>query len=126
MSSQMSYGTIKPQPKFNAIETAGKLRKAMKGLGCSKSKVAAAYAKEYGSELLNDLKSELHGELEDVIVALMIPPPVSDARELRKAISVSFFELLFTTTFFVERNKIRGGVGEGKSGGKTTASCPKF
>lgn len=39
MCAQRSYGTIKPQPDFNAEETAKKLHKAMKGIGCNKSKV---------------------------------------------------------------------------------------
>lgn len=42
----------------------------------------------YGKDLLADLKSELHGDFEDLVLALMERPPVYDAMQLRKAMEV--------------------------------------
>uniref|UniRef100_A0A915C3R9 Annexin n=1 Tax=Parascaris univalens TaxID=6257 RepID=A0A915C3R9_PARUN len=95
------FGTIRPQTNFDASETAENLKKAMKGFGCDKKKVvheltrinnaqrqivAAEYAAKYGTSLMHDLKSELHGDLEEVILALMLSPAVYDSRHLQKAI----------------------------------------
>ncbi|GMS83873.1 hypothetical protein PENTCL1PPCAC_6048 [Pristionchus entomophagus] len=92
--------SVKPYPAFHANDDAETLRNAMKGLGCNNSKViqvlcartngqrqeiARAFKTMYGKDLLDDLKSELHGDFEDVILALMERSPVYDARQLRKA-----------------------------------------
>ncbi|VDK40157.1 unnamed protein product [Gongylonema pulchrum] len=96
--------TIRPYQPFNPNGDAETLRKAMKGLGCDKTKVvnvlcaranfqrqqiAAAYKTMYGKDLINDLKSELSGDFEDLILALMEPPASYDAQQLRKAMAVS-------------------------------------
>ena len=81
-------------------QDADALKKAMKGIGCdSKAMVAIclgktnaqrlevvkAYKASYGRDLIADLKSELHGHLEDAMVALYTDPIEFDADELRKA-----------------------------------------
>lgn len=93
-------GTIKPCSGFNATEDAHKLRKAMKGIGtdedaiidilvrCSVSQrqeVNIAYKTSVGRDLIGDLKSELTGNFEDVIVGMMTPLTLYDVRELKKA-----------------------------------------
>lgn len=41
-------------------------------------------------DLIDDLKSELGGDLEEVCIALMTPPRTFDARQINKAIKVSY------------------------------------
>ena len=43
---------------------------------------------------MKDLKSELGGKLEDVVVALFLKPDEFDATECRQAISVRFYLLI--------------------------------
>uniref|UniRef100_F1L7E0 Annexin n=1 Tax=Ascaris suum TaxID=6253 RepID=F1L7E0_ASCSU len=102
MSHHQFGGTIRQQRNFNPVQTAENLKEAMKGLGCDKHKVleeltrincaqrqivAAEYMARYGSDLSHDLKKELRGDFEEVILALMLSPAVYDARYLHKAIS---------------------------------------
>ena len=76
------------------------LKKAFKGVGRDKKAVVditvnrtnaqrqqirEAYKASYGRDLMKDLKSELHGHLEDGILALFTDPIEYDADELRKA-----------------------------------------
>ena len=76
------------------------LKQAFKGIGCDKKKVVEitvnrtnaqrqaikdAYKSSYGRDLMKDLKSELHGHLEDGILALFTDPIEYDADELRAA-----------------------------------------
>ncbi|XP_015199494.2 annexin A5a [Lepisosteus oculatus] len=94
-------GTVKPYPKFDANADATTLYKAMKGLGtdedtilqlltarsnAQRQQIAAAYKTLYGKDLIEDLKSELGGKFETVIVGLMTPPTLYDVQELRNAI----------------------------------------
>ncbi|XP_063045738.1 annexin A5a [Engraulis encrasicolus] len=86
---------------FNAKSDAELLRKAMKGIGTDedtilmlltsrsnrqRQEIKAAFKKAHGKDLVKELKSELGGKLEDLIVALMSPPASYDANELHKAI----------------------------------------
>ncbi|XP_063364569.1 annexin B10 isoform X5 [Cydia amplana] len=89
--------TVVGVANFNAAEDAATLRGAMKGFGtdeqtiidilCSRSNaqrqaIAQAFTHEYGRDIIEDLKSELGGHFEDVIVALMRPPAEYLCKEL--------------------------------------------
>ncbi|XP_030639391.1 annexin A5a [Chanos chanos] len=94
-------GSVRPFQNFNAKQDAEVLHKAMKGIGtdedailmllaarCNDQRqlIKAAFKKAYGKDLVKELKSELGGKFEDLVVALMTPPISYDANELRKAI----------------------------------------
>jgi len=93
-------GTVLAKDDFDAEEDAKTLREAMRGLGTDEDAIielltdrncqerlfiAWKYKACYGRELLEDLKRELRGNLEQAIEALMLPPPVYDAKTLREA-----------------------------------------
>ncbi|XP_062995597.1 annexin A4 [Elgaria multicarinata webbii] len=94
-------GTIKGASNFSAEADAQKLRKAMKGLGtdediiievlCNRSlaqrqEIKMIYKATIGRDLINDLKSELSGKFEKVIVGLMTPITLYDVEELKRAL----------------------------------------
>ncbi|KAL0838526.1 hypothetical protein ABMA28_016642 [Loxostege sticticalis] len=89
--------TVFGAPNFNALEDAATLRAAMKGFGTDeqaiidiltarsnqqRQAISQAFTHEYGRNLIEDLKSELGGHFEDVIVALMLPPEEYLCKEL--------------------------------------------
>ncbi|XP_025079052.1 annexin A4-like isoform X1 [Pomacea canaliculata] len=93
--------TIKPASPFSPEAASESLRKAMKGLGTDEATIISIlthhsneqrreiekqFKTMYGRDLKSDLKSELSGRFEDVILALLDPPRVYDARELKNAI----------------------------------------
>lgn len=93
-------GTVKAASGFNAIEDAQALRKAMKGLGtdedaiirvlayrstAQRQEIRTAYKTTIGRELIDDLKSELSGNFEQVIIGMMTPTVLYDVQELRRA-----------------------------------------
>jgi len=87
-------GTIRSNPHFNAEEACKKLQKAMKGPGTDektiievltshdnqqRQQIKSYYQTAYGKELVKELKSELGGNLEDVVLGLMMTPIEWDA-----------------------------------------------
>lgn len=92
--------TVLPFPSFDPAEDGAALRKAMKGFGtdeqaiidilCARTNsqrqiISQWFLKEYGRDLISDLKSELGGKFEDVILALMSPPVEYICKEIHKA-----------------------------------------
>ncbi|XP_071763832.2 annexin A4-like isoform X2 [Centroberyx gerrardi] len=94
-------GSIKDFPGADPLRDVEVLRKAMKGFGTdenaiiellgsrtSKQRVpmVAAYKTTYGKDLKHDLKSELTGNFESLVLAMLMKPSHFDASELREAI----------------------------------------
>ncbi|CAH2980625.1 unnamed protein product [Chilo suppressalis] len=94
--------TVVGMVNFNAAEDAAALRAAMKGFGtdeqaiidilttrsnAQRQAISQAFTHEYGRDLIDDLKSELGGHFEDVIVALMMPPEEYLCKELHHCMS---------------------------------------
>ncbi|XP_071952079.1 uncharacterized protein [Antedon mediterranea] len=94
------HGIVKDKPGFDGHREAEILRKAMKGIGtdekaiidvltsCSnkqRQKVILDYKTMYGKDLISNLKGEIKGKFEDVVLGLLQLPAVFDAHQLRKA-----------------------------------------
>uniref|UniRef100_A0ABI0P0U7 Annexin n=1 Tax=Bos taurus TaxID=9913 RepID=A0ABI0P0U7_BOVIN len=97
-------GTVTDFPGFDEQADAETLWKAMKGLGtdeesiltlltsrsnAQRQEIAVAFKTLFGRDLLDDLKSELTGKFEKLIVALMKPSRLYDAYELKHALKGS-------------------------------------
>ncbi|KAI0229426.1 Annexin-B12 [Lamellibrachia satsuma] len=98
-------GTIKPHPactKEHLEDVAKQMKKAFKGLGTDEYRIIKLltthnnaqrqdiklyYATAFGSDLVDDLKSEIAGNFEDLAVALLVPADEYDARCLHNAIA---------------------------------------
>lgn len=96
-----SRGTVRASSNFDASADAEVLFKAMKGLGtdedsilqlltarsnAQRQQIKATYKTLYGKDLVDNLKSELGGKFESLIVGLMSPPLEYDVTELRNAV----------------------------------------
>ncbi|VDP31573.1 unnamed protein product [Soboliphyme baturini] len=94
-------GTIRPSGDFDPKQDAESLKKAMKGMGtnekeiidilCKRSNAERQQIREefkslYGESLIKELKKELSGDFESLIIGLMYSEPEYDARTLRKAV----------------------------------------
>ncbi|XP_065670429.1 annexin A4 isoform X2 [Hydra vulgaris] len=100
--SAPTRGTIFPKSPFDAEADCELLRKAMRGVGtdedalinilvapCNRQRVEIRlrYKTMFGKDLMNDLKSELSGNLEETLLALLEPTVLFDAKCLRKAMA---------------------------------------
>ena len=89
-----------PIMNYNPEKDCDMLRQAMKGAGTDEStiiniignrtnfqlqEIKKYYQTSYGKDLIKQLKSELSGKFEDVIIALFDPPAEYDAKNLYKA-----------------------------------------
>uniref|UniRef100_A0A2K6CJT3 Annexin n=1 Tax=Macaca nemestrina TaxID=9545 RepID=A0A2K6CJT3_MACNE len=95
-------GSIHDFPGFDPNQDAEALYTAMKGFGSDKEaildiitsrsnrqrqEICQSYKSLYGKDLIADLKYELTGKFERLIVGLMRPPAYCDAKEIKDAIS---------------------------------------
>ncbi|XP_062141243.1 annexin B10 [Drosophila sulfurigaster albostrigata] len=94
--------TVVPRNPFDPANDSQELRDAMRGLGTDeqriidvlttrtngqRQKIRAIYESEFESDLIDDLKGELGGHFEDVIVALMRPPVEYLCKQLHAAMA---------------------------------------
>uniref|UniRef100_A0A2K5E3J2 Annexin n=1 Tax=Aotus nancymaae TaxID=37293 RepID=A0A2K5E3J2_AOTNA len=94
-------GTITDASGFDPLRDAEVLRKAMKGFGTDeqaiidclgsrsnkqRQQIILSFKTAYGKDLIKDLKSELSGNFEKTILALMKTPVLFDVYEIKEAI----------------------------------------
>lgn len=94
------HPTVVPYPGFNASSDGDTLRAAMKGFGTDeqtiidiltarsnkqRQEIGEYFTNALGRDIIDDLKSELGGKFEDVIVGLMMPPEQYLCKQLYKA-----------------------------------------
>ncbi|XP_067285190.1 annexin A11b [Pseudorasbora parva] len=94
-------GSMKDFPGADPLKDVEVLRKAMKGIGTDENAIIellgnrtikqrvpllAAYKTTYGKDLIKDLKSELTGNFEDLVLNMLKSPAQLDAYELKQAI----------------------------------------
>ncbi|XP_053921668.1 annexin A5 [Cuculus canorus] len=99
--AKYTRGTVTAFSPFDARADAEALRKAMKGMGtdeetilnilisrnnAQRQEIAAAFKTLFGRDLVDDLKSELTGKFETLMVSLMRPAYIFDAHALKHAI----------------------------------------
>ncbi|XP_063066855.1 annexin A4 [Engraulis encrasicolus] len=101
MAAMGTRGTITQAANFKAEEDVEKFRGAMKGAGTNEAaiievvahrtiaqrqQIKAAYKQSVGKDLEDDIRSELTGNFEKVVVGLMMTATEYDAYELHNAI----------------------------------------
>lgn len=94
--------TVIPAENFDPADDAKTLKQAFKGFGSDEKAIIDVIARRsleqrldiaeqfktmYGKDLIKELKSELSGNFEDCIIALMTHPVEYQAKQLHKAIS---------------------------------------
>ncbi|XP_048797247.1 annexin A5 isoform X2 [Lagopus muta] len=99
--AKYTRGTVTAFSPFDARSDAEALRKAMKGMGtdeetilkiltsrnnAQRQEIASAFKTLFGRDLVDDLKSELTGKFETLMVSLMRPARIFDAHALKHAI----------------------------------------
>ncbi|XP_075399664.1 annexin A3 [Tenrec ecaudatus] len=92
--------TIQDYPGFSAAADAKAIHKAIRGVGTDEERliniltershtqrqlIVKEYQEVYGKELKDDLKGDLSGNFEQIMVALVTPPAVFDAKQLKEA-----------------------------------------
>ncbi|CAG7733956.1 unnamed protein product [Allacma fusca] len=92
--------TVFPADSFDSEADATVLRNAMKGWGCDNAEIIQVLSKRnanqrvaieesyknlYGRDLTDDLKDELGGNFERLVIAMMLPWPQVCARAIKKA-----------------------------------------
>uniref|UniRef100_A0A8C5KF51 Annexin n=1 Tax=Jaculus jaculus TaxID=51337 RepID=A0A8C5KF51_JACJA len=95
-----SRGTIRDYPGFSPSVDAEAIRKAIRGIGtdektliriltersnAQRQLIVREYQAAYEQELKDDLKGDLSGNLKHIMVALVTPPAVFDAKQLKKS-----------------------------------------
>lgn len=100
LSQKYGHGTVIAKTPFDAEADCELLRKAMRGVGTDENQLISILAERsnaqrvevrlryktmFGKDLMNDLKSELSGNLEECLLALMEPSVLYDAKCLRRA-----------------------------------------
>uniref|UniRef100_A0A8C8T2P8 Annexin n=1 Tax=Peromyscus maniculatus bairdii TaxID=230844 RepID=A0A8C8T2P8_PERMB len=93
-------GTIKDYPGFSPAVDAEAIRKAIRGIGtdekalisiltersnAQRQLIAKEYQATYEQELKDDLKGDLSGHFEHIMVALVTAPALFDAKQLKKS-----------------------------------------
>ncbi|MBN3316456.1 ANXA4 protein, partial [Atractosteus spatula] len=101
MAAIGSRGTVTEASGFNAEQDAQNLRAAMKGAGTDEEAIIKVLAKRtiaqrqlikqafkasVGKDMPDEIKSELTGNFEKVVVGLLMTAPMYDAYELRNAV----------------------------------------
>uniref|UniRef100_A0A8B9RE53 Annexin n=1 Tax=Astyanax mexicanus TaxID=7994 RepID=A0A8B9RE53_ASTMX len=99
--TEINIGSIPDCPGADPLKDAEVLRKAMKGFGTDEQAIInllgsrsnkqrvpllISYKTAYGKDLVKDLKSELSGNFEKLVLAMLKTPAQYDASELREAI----------------------------------------
>ncbi|XP_042580943.1 annexin A1-like isoform X1 [Cyprinus carpio] len=94
------FGTVKPDPNFNAQNDAEKLKKAIETKGVDEATIVEvlakrsnaqrqlikeAYQQSTGKPLADALKKALKSDFEEVVLALLMTPPEYDAFEMKRA-----------------------------------------